>query len=150
MLTGRLYVINEPRLIAAAMRNPALSFDPFSVEFATSTLGMTKKHVDIYSQPGVMDSVTNVIHGALLGDSLSRMNAAALREIAGVLNTVPSDGGLRIESGFLWMRELMAMATLNAMFGRNNPLSKDDLEDLWYDSTPQRSIEAPTYLTQGV
>ncbi|PKS08401.1 hypothetical protein jhhlp_005345 [Lomentospora prolificans] len=131
MLNGSLYVINEPRLIAAAMRNQNLSFEPFSVEFAAPTLGMSKRHIEIYSQPGTMDKFAQVIHNSMVGDNLTSMNTVALGEIAKYLNMVSSEKGLALESGFEWLRELMALVTLRTLFGRENPLGKEALPDLW-------------------
>ena len=43
MLNGYIYVINDSALISAAMRNRNSSVDPFTLEFATGSMGMTQR-----------------------------------------------------------------------------------------------------------
>jgi hypothetical protein len=131
MLNGYMYVINKPALIAAAMRNRNLSFDPFTLEFAAVTMGMTKRHVEIFSGLGGMDEVNHIFHASLSGDSLSGMNARALADIAGVLNAIPPGHGLDIPHSFNWLRDLSSMATMKALFGKNNPLTLEDVKNIW-------------------
>lgn len=132
MLHGYVYVINDPLLISAAMRNRNLSFDPFSLEFASGAMGMTKEHVEIFSRPGNMDEVNRVIHAALSGDNVYRMNVRALKDIAAELSSVPSgDEGLRVPDCATWLRNVIALATMTAMFGKNSPFTADDVPDFW-------------------
>lgn len=41
VLAGKLYVINAPGLISAAMRSKDLSFDPFAIEFSAGSVRIT-------------------------------------------------------------------------------------------------------------
>jgi hypothetical protein len=131
MLNGQVYVINEPALIAAAMRNRNLSFDPFSLEFAEASMGMTKRHIEIFAAPGKMDEVNHIIHSSLTGENVLRMNVKALGDIADVLNAINPGKGLRVPDVFDWLRELMSMATMTALFGKNNPFTREDVQNIW-------------------
>ncbi|PKS08611.1 hypothetical protein jhhlp_004997 [Lomentospora prolificans] len=131
MLNGYIYVINDPALISAAMRNRNLSFDPFSLEFAVGSLGMTQHHVDLFSAPGMMDEITHVIHSSLTGDNVFQMNVKALADISSLLNKVKPSEGLHVADVSHWLRDLMTMATMAAMFGKNNPFAVKDVPDFW-------------------
>ena len=131
MLNGSIYVINDPSLIAAAMRNRSLSLEPFNLEFAVSTMGMTKHHLDLFSAPGRMGEILNIHHNALSPANLVPMNTTALAHIADKLNAIPAGGhGLEIPDVHEWLRELASMATMKALFGRNNPYTYDDVKNV--------------------
>lgn len=136
MLHGQVYVINSPSLIAAAMRNRNLSFDPFSLEFAESAMGMTRQHVEIFSREGVMDEVNNVIHASLTGDNVYQMNRRALADVADVLNDIKPESSLDVPDVFEWLRNLMSLATMTALYGKNNPMGKEGIEQIWCAAQP--------------
>lgn len=131
MLNGWLYLINDPGLIAAAMRTRALSFDPFTIEFAGSSMGMTPPQMDVYSKPENLDAMARVIHSSLTGDNVLRMNVRALADIADVINGVRPGAGLDVPDMFQWLRGVVAKASFNALWGDNSPLGPEDAEDLW-------------------
>jgi len=131
MLNGKIYVINKPALIAAAFRNRAFSFEVFTLELAAATMGMTKRHVELFGRPGGMDEVVRVFHLSLSGDNLVRMNARALADIAVSLNAIPSRDSLDVPNAFEWLRDILSMATMKGLFGKNNPFSREDINLLW-------------------
>jgi hypothetical protein len=128
MLNGKLYVINSPTLISAAMRNRDLSFDPFSLEFATGALGMLPSHVKIYAQADAMDEVNRIIHASLTGQAVYSMNTAALADGAVVLNAISPNSALEVSDSWIWIRELVGMATMKALYGKNNPITPEAIE----------------------
>ncbi|KAL6355413.1 hypothetical protein LRP88_11002 [Fusarium phalaenopsidis] len=88
MLHGKMYIINAPDLITAAMKNGDISFDPFLLEVPVGLFGLSKKLSDIIEQRHVIDGLLNVIHFTLMGDHLSRMNITALIKMMQTLNDV--------------------------------------------------------------
>lgn len=131
MLNGWIYLINDPGLIAAAMRNRDLSFDPFTIEFAGSAMGMTPQQVDVYSRTENLEAMTQVIHSSLTGDNVLRMNVRALADIADVINGVGPGAGLNVPDLFEWLRTVVAKASSNALWGKNSALGPEDADDLW-------------------
>lgn len=131
MLNGSIYVINDPALIAAAMRNRSLSLEPFNLEFAVSTMGMTPRHLDLFSAPGRMVEILNIHHSSLSHTNLAPMNVRALAHIADCLNAIPAHTeGLEVPDLYDWLRKVASMATMKALFGKNNPLTYEDVKDI--------------------
>lgn len=131
MLNGWLYVINDPGLIAAAMRNHNLSFDPFTIEFAGSSMGMTPQQMEVYSRSENLEEMARVIHSSLTGENLLRMNVRALADISEVINGVSPGEGLNVPDLFEWLRTVVAKASCSALWGDKSPLGAEDAEDLW-------------------
>jgi hypothetical protein len=94
-------------------------------------MGMTQRHVELFGRPGGMDEVVRTFHTALAGENLLRMNARALADIAGTLNAIPASGGLVVLNLFDWLRDILAIATMKGLFGKNNPFAPEDLNDIW-------------------
>lgn len=132
MLNGWMYVVNDPALIAAAMRHRHLSFDPFAIEFAGAAMGMTKPQIDIYSRKENLEGMTHVIHKSLTGDNVLRMNVQALADIADAINGVRPGVDLEVPDVFEWLRNTVTVATTNALFGKNNPYGLEDADSFWW------------------
>jgi hypothetical protein len=130
MLNGKLYVINSPSLISAAMRSKNLSLDPIAIQFATGAAGMSKQMME--SIAPAMDQFSHIIHAALGGDDMYKTNARALAYVANALNDIKSGGIHDIPNVFSWIRNLTSMASMTALFGEKNPITPEALEDLWY------------------
>ena len=126
MLHGKIYVINSPSLIAAAMKSKTLSFDPVTLDFMVGALGLPRKLVNKFAAPGVMDDVHHAIKANLSGALVSPMNTRALGSISFALNSVPTSGLFRIADSYAWLRSLMTSATFDALYGSRNPLNDED------------------------
>ncbi|KEY67068.1 hypothetical protein S7711_04740 [Stachybotrys chartarum IBT 7711] len=131
ILNGKLYIINSPGLVQAAMRSNDISFDPFMVEFSTHMFGLSPKVVEIISRPEVMDDLVDIIHASLMNESLHQMNVKALAYVASVLNGIRPDEPLRIQDTFLWLRDNMTYASTCAIFGSKNPYKIEDIPTHW-------------------
>lgn len=136
MLNGKIYVINSPTLISAAMRSKDLIFDPFILQFALAVLGASKQHVDTFAKPGVLEHISQVIHLSLTGDPVFRMNARALNDVAQLLNSIGPGSDFAVPEVFLWLRGLMSRATMVALFGARNPMTAETIDQLWDATRP--------------
>ncbi|KAI8651201.1 hypothetical protein NCS55_01363700 [Fusarium keratoplasticum] len=126
MLHGKMYIINAPDLITAAMKNGDISFDPFLLEVPVGLFGLSKKLSDIIEQRHVIDGLLNVIHYTLMGDHLSRMNITALTKMMQTLNDVgPSP--VEVSDAYEWSWDVLGNATMVAIFGEKNPLTPEHL-----------------------
>lgn len=127
MLHGKMYVINSPDLVHAAMKNLDISFEPFLLEFSVGLLGLSGKIIRIIEQRHVMDALMGVIHSTLMGESLSKMNLQALTVVAETLNAVQKDSPILISDTYIWMWEFMGVATMIALLGRKNPYTAEHI-----------------------
>ena len=125
MLNGKMYVVNSPDLVTAAMRNVQLSFDPFVIEFSSGMLGLSDKLVKIIERKPVMDGLMHIIHTCLMGEPLYKMNIVALSKLMTTLNGIVPDSTMAIPDTFIWVQKLMAVATMRALFGEKNPFAPE-------------------------
>ncbi|CAM1505894.1 Fc.00g115310.m01.CDS01 [Cosmosporella sp. VM-42] len=121
MLHGKMYVINSPDLVISAMRNIDVSFDPFLIEFSAGMLGLSDKLVKIIEKKHVMDGLMHIIHTSLMGEPLYKMNVVALTNLMKTLNGIGPDSMIAVSDSWTWTQELMAVATMEALFGEKNP-----------------------------
>lgn len=141
MLNGKVYAIWSPSLVQAAMRNKNMTFDVFGIEFAQRVMGITDEAAAIIKGPGGVEEslapeTMAAIKVAMTGQNLYRMNVSALTFIATRLNTFGPT--VDVPNLYRWLRELMTMATAEALYGpSNNPLREDPslIDALWtFDS----------------
>ncbi|KAK1751623.1 cytochrome P450 [Echria macrotheca] len=130
MLNGKLYLINSPSLISAAMRNRDLSFDPFAVEFSVKLLDIEEKWYRAWMEPGWYQSMTDVIHASLTGENLRVMKAACYRELAATLNGY--DQTIEIKNAYDWLALIVPRAFNKALFGaQHNPMTDEAIQAIW-------------------
>ncbi|KAF9876143.1 prostacyclin synthase [Colletotrichum karsti] len=129
MLHGKMYLVNSPALIAAAMRNGNISFYPFQSLASTAIIDLPQRHIEKLNHPEVFHQIGKTMAGTLMKESLQAINAASLGYCSEVLNafgetpkTVPA---------WDWVQEVMAMAAGRALYGRNNMWDVKTFEDLW-------------------
>lgn len=116
MLNGSTYVLWSPHLVQQAQRHKNLTFDELAFTFAGRVFGLSEDDVDLLrGEPG------NEEHGpaaltmasmkpAMMGQNLLEMNVRALDYAADELNAVGGEG-LKVDNIYMWLRELMTMAT---------------------------------------
>ena len=139
MLNKKTYIIFSPHLAQQGFKHHNLDFDLIGLAFARQVASISdqamvervKKGPDTYTT----DTLAAIKNG-LTGRELHGMNAAMLSYVAGQLNAI-SDESSRVPGLWLWMRDIMSMATVEAFYGHANPFRDDIafLEHLWgFDS----------------
>ncbi|GKT50810.1 25-hydroxycholesterol 7-alpha-hydroxylase [Colletotrichum spaethianum] len=134
ILNGKVYGIWDPVLIQSVYRNRDLSFEPFAVEFAQRELGFNNATLKIIQESTLVPEFFDGIHKSMTADNLHRMNANALAYVSNALDNVcKGSAAFEATNFFVWVRDLMTMATAEALYGPNNPLRKDAslMEDTW-------------------
>ncbi|KAH7014196.1 cytochrome P450 [Microdochium trichocladiopsis] len=127
MLSGKSYALWSPTLVQQALRHKNLTFDELSISFAARMFGATKESTDILrshvgsEDHNLTEQVMAAIKPAMMGQNLLRMNLSALNYVADQLNAV-GDGELNVDNVYMWLRELMTMATAEGLYGHQNPL----------------------------
>lgn len=135
ILNGRLYVMWDPVMVQMAYRNKKLNFLPFVLEFAHKELAMRPEVFKIMQDTDVVPEVFTQNRPSMSGAHLHATNARALNFISGRLEGMGADGKtLEIPNLYLWVQELMTVATTEALFGAENPFKKNPglVEDIWY------------------
>ncbi|KAK6222082.1 hypothetical protein QIS74_04337 [Colletotrichum tabaci] len=134
ILNGKLYGIWEPTVIQSVYRNRLLSFEPFAVEFAQREIGFSNEMLKVIQETTLLPEFFDCIHKSMTADKLRQMNANALTYVSDALDGV-CNGSETFEATnfFVWVRDLMTMATTEALYGPGNPLrnSASLMEDTW-------------------
>ncbi|KAM0261216.1 hypothetical protein ACHAPA_009850 [Fusarium lateritium] len=133
ILGGKLYVIFDPAITQSVYKKKTLSFEPYAAEFAQRELLLTNETSDKLKTTSLVPDFFSVIHPAMTGEHLHRMNANALNCIADDINSIGNSSNLEHPNLWLWLRDSITMATSEALYGPENPLRKDPslLTDLW-------------------
>ncbi|KAK4044691.1 hypothetical protein C8A01DRAFT_12010 [Parachaetomium inaequale] len=125
VLADKLYVINSATLIAAALRCPSLSFDPFVVLFSRNALAAGREDVQRLRDPGYVRSVKKSFYPSMSGEPLRGVVGAALREVAGAVNQLGRGGGgggvCEMPNVGDWLREAISRAVVAALYGSGTP-----------------------------
>lgn len=134
ILNGKMYAVWDANLIQAVLRNKHMSFVPFAVEFARRELDYTDEHERIVKETGLMGEFFEAVHAGMSTQNTNRMNVVALKYVAERYDAIGPDDELVIPNLFIWARDLMTMATCEALYGPDNPMRTQPqlLEDIWY------------------
>ncbi|KZL75264.1 prostacyclin synthase [Colletotrichum tofieldiae] len=134
ILSGKVYGIWDATLIQSVYRNRHLSFEPFAVEFAQRELGFNNAILKVIQESTLIPEFFDGIHKSMNADNLHRMNANALAYVSGALDDVcKGSEAFETTNLFVWVRDLMTMATAEALYGPHNPMRKDAslMHDAW-------------------
>ncbi|KAK3319118.1 cytochrome P450 [Apodospora peruviana] len=139
ILNGKAYVLFDRTMIQSAIRHKNLTFDVLGMEFAQRVFGLSDLAMEKLWGPDhdIETSAAGVtmqrIKTAMTGQSLFRMNAAALNYIAEHLNSEVGEAGLKVPNLYRWLRDFMTMATAEGLYGSDNPIQKqpDLIDALW-------------------
>jgi len=142
MVGGKIYQINSPALISSAMRNKDLSFAAHAKKWAVGAIGLTERQFQLIMSQ--YDELNHTIHSSLTGKDLYQMNTMALRDVADTLNAIRPESELHVPDVFLWLRDLMSLATMKALFGEKNPMTSKTVENLWYVASALRNCMHPS------
>lgn len=128
VLTGKIYVVNSPALISAAMRSRALSMLPFIELFSANALGMSEVEKAKLKDPAYIPTALQPIHESLMKEPLRELAGAGLRRIAADLNSV---GPSHVPDTLGWLRDAMGQAVVAALYGEKNPMTPEVHRHVW-------------------
>ncbi|TEA10841.1 Cholesterol 7-alpha-monooxygenase [Colletotrichum sidae] len=133
ILNGKLYGVWDPFLANAVNRNKDLLFEPFAVDFAQLQLGFRQDIMHILADTDIVKDVFESIRAAMTAPYVRKMNARALNYVSDELQTIAAGKPLELPNLYLWLRDLMSLATTEALYGHENPLRKDPslLKEVW-------------------
>jgi hypothetical protein len=131
MLNGKLYVINSPAIIATAMRNEDLAFEPLALSYTRTMFDVKPRAMEIISRPLVFKELLRVISTTLMGDSLAKLNVAALETMMATLNSIESGKSLVVSDTHLFLRSSLIYATTTSLFGGKSPFTRENCLHFW-------------------
>lgn len=136
MLWGKLYAVWDPQLVQAALRSRVASQEPFVVEFAQKSFGLSAEtFAKVTSNPDLVPAFTDAIHNSMNSRNVNEMNTHSLEYISQTLDNIKAgeDGGLEVPNLYLWVRDIITLATGRSLLGKENPFEKDSslIECLW-------------------
>jgi hypothetical protein len=156
VLNQKNYFIFSPYLAQQAMRSRNLDFDLVGLAFARSVASISDQAMAERVKKGPNTYTTDTvaaIKSSLTGTGLHGMNTAMLTHVASQLNAVGfNDDGICVQKMWLWMRDLMTMATVEAFYGHANPFRTDPagLKALWdFDSALPAMLFMPPALARA-
>lgn len=133
VLGGKLYVINSPTLISAAVSCPSMSFDPFILVFARNVQAVSKEDMQRLKDPEYMHTAKKPFHPSMSGEPLREVIGAALGEIAGELDGLGYGGEVcEVPDIGNWLKNVISQAVMAALYGDKNPMTLERLDDVWW------------------
>lgn len=126
----KLYVIFSAPLQQSAMRAKNMDAQSFTVNFIPRLFGIKQTTLDrMLGRDGVHESMSGpmarLFTATLSGDSLNELTLSTLNSVADTLNAI-GDDGLDIPNIYIWLRQVMSLATAAGLFGHeHNPYGKD-------------------------
>lgn len=121
-------------MIKVIVKSPKVfSFDEISVDASAKIFGFTKKQNEILATPRagsnekypLAKDTQQVVHTTLIsGPPLLQMNTRALNRFSKFVNLIGSKGeDVKL---YEWVRHIFTLATMEAIYGPNNPFSEDE------------------------
>ncbi|KAK3322713.1 cytochrome P450 [Apodospora peruviana] len=132
MLTGKMYAVWDPVLLASGLRNKHLSTSP-SIKTITQPLMHVSNDFHEYLNGPDGDALIDrimlhAIPSAFKPSAVQKMNEAALIHIAADLSALAAATGnddVEIPNVWMWIRSLITSVTAKAVYGKEDPFSKD-------------------------
>lgn len=136
LLNKKNYIIFSPHLIQQAMRHRDLDFDLIGLAFARQVAALSDQALGERVRKGPSTYTAETVAGiksGLQGRGIKRMTAAMLAHVGSQLNGFDAGRGLPVPSLWVWVRDMMTMATAEAFYGHANPFRADPagLGALW-------------------
>lgn len=134
ILKEKLYAIWDPILVQSAYCSKDLSFIPFAVDNVRSVTGYDDFSHGIVSTTDILPTYFKSIYEGTTAKHIHQLNITSLQHVSLHINAIGKDG-FDAPNIYLWLRNLMTVATCEALFGPRNPIRSDELvEDVWYVS----------------
>jgi hypothetical protein len=137
---AKVHIVMSPDVVQTALRNRALSFDPFSMAFAKRIIGAkSEKFLTTCYTPKTdkedcyNNDMHKVYHEPLQpGPDLQQTNTAMLRQVSKFVNEIGPE--YEQKELYSWLQDSFTVATSIALFGSRNPFPSNPslTPALWY------------------
>lgn len=157
LLNKKNYIIFSPHLIQQAMRHRDLDFDLVGLAFARQAADLSDQALGERVKKGpstyTAETLLAGIKSGLTGHKVKCMTAAMLAHVGSQLNPIDAGQGRHIPSLWVWMRDMMTMATVEAFYGHASPFRADPagLDALWdFDEALDSLLFLPPAMARAV
>ena len=131
ILQNKMYAITDPILVQSAYVNKNLSFTPLATEGASKVVGFDAEEHKEIMKTNILPEYLGSMYDGTSAEHNHRMNVVSLKHISKHINSIGGDG-MNTANAYLWLRNLMTVATNEALFGPSNPIKSDEvIEDVW-------------------
>ncbi|KAF4994772.1 hypothetical protein FDECE_13016 [Fusarium decemcellulare] len=131
ILKTKLYTISDPILAQAAYCDKHLSFTPFAVAGAQKISGFDDDYQQVLTHTNVLPEYFKSMYDGTTAQHIHQLNVTSLKHVSKHISSIGVDG-MEAANTYLWLRNLMTVATCEALFGPENPIRSDELvEDVW-------------------
>ena len=131
ILRTKLYAISDPILVQSAYCNKNLSFTPFAVRGAQKIAGFSDEYHQVLMQTDVLPEYFKSLYDGTTAQHIHQLNVTSLKHVSKHIGSIEGDG-MQVPNTYLWLRNLMTVATCEGLFGPENPIRGDELvEDVW-------------------
>jgi hypothetical protein len=154
---GRIYVINSPKLVLSAQRQPkTLSFWFIEAKFTAKLGGLSKEASDKLlanlphkqEDPGLFIKGMSATHKAMMpGESIDYMTLVAAKVAAASLERFETDETARRIDLWNWVQHEMTLETTESVYGPANPYRDPEVENgFWQVHTTECAVVTGTYI----
>lgn len=131
ILKYKMYAITDPILVQSAYCNKNLSFTPFAINGAQKVTGFDDDYHKVLMETNVLPEYFKSLYDGTTAQHIHQLNVTSLKHVSQHINSI-QENGMTIDNTYLWLRNLMTVATCEALYGPDNPIRSDSLvEDIW-------------------
>lgn len=136
MPNGRTYVVNSTKLVTAVQRNAkTISFDPILTIVAQRLAGIGGPSLEILRElenggEGAHRKLVHSMSPSLTGPGLDLMNIPMLANLQKYTDELATKKDAF--SLWKWTRHVISVASTDAVYGPENPYTRDDYEETFW------------------
>ncbi|TLD11872.1 hypothetical protein PspLS_11310 [Pyricularia sp. CBS 133598] len=148
----KCYAVFHPSLQHTVIRSRAVKYDEYPPTAVPAGFGVDPRVMAVLNRPEFSGRYMHEASSMLGGDTMRSMEQLAFAYLESQLNELPAKI-TTAESLYVWLRDMMSMATSEAFFGQRNPYrigaeAKDDMSlirDQWtFEGSLGRLLLSPT------
>lgn len=134
ILGGKVYAVWDASFVQSIQLSRDASFHPVARKFMRRHVGYSDRTHEVFLKTSLVEDAHQVIAASMTPNNVHPMNVAALRYLAKELDaSTAAAAPLLVDNAWYWVRDLLTMATMEALYGKENPLVKHPSlnEDIW-------------------
>ena len=131
ILRTKLYAISDPILAQSAYCNKHLSFTPFAIRGAQKVAGFSDEYHQALTETNVLPEYFRSLYDGTTAQHIHQLNVTSLKHVSKHFNSIGANG-MEVANTYMWLRNLMTVATCEGLYGPENPIRSDELvEAVW-------------------
>nr|WOK04076.1 hypothetical protein [Fusarium meridionale] len=115
ILKYKMYAITDPILVQSAYCNKNLSFTPFAINGAQKVTGFDDDYHKVLMETNVLPEYFKSLYDGTTAQHIHQLNVTSLKHVSQHINSI-QENGMTIDNTYLWLRNLMTVATSYLFF----------------------------------